>query len=170
MGQRNHFENKSYIRDDDVASCSVGFTKQKKRMPYLAYAEDDADDQQDMKRLLADIDPNIQLKIFGNGLELVQFLSSLKADEERPEIIFLDVNMPIWDGVRTLQALKSDAQFNGIPVIMWSTSTLQRDIDLAHRLGAAAFVTKPTQQDEWTNVKNQLSRWLRPQAVQGEIR
>ncbi len=124
--------------------------------PYILYAEDDVDDQQDMQRLLADIDPALSLKFFNNGLELVQFLSELKVDEEKPVLIFLDVNMPIWDGVRTLQTLKSDIHFNAIPVIMWSTSTLQRDIDLAHRLGAKAFITKPIHHDEWLKVKKEL--------------
>lgn len=127
---------------------------------YILYAEDDTDDQLDMKRLINDIDPTIELKVFNNGLELVQYLSGLKAGEPRPSLIFLDVNMPIWDGVRTLQTLKSDAHFNAIPVIMWSTSALQRDIDLAHRLGATAFITKPVHHDEWTRVKAELPKYF----------
>jgi len=133
---------------------------------YILYAEDDVDDQLDMKRLIDDIDPTIGLKTFNNGLELVQYLSGLKSHEQMPSLIFLDVNMPIWDGVRTLQTLKSDAHFNAIPVIMWSTSTLQRDIDLAHRLGATAFITKPIHHDEWIRVKAQLPKYFGNSTVQ----
>ncbi len=134
-------------------------------MRYLLYAEDDADDQQDMKRLINDIDPTLVLKIFNNGLELVQYLSDLKSTEPKPLVIFLDVNMPIWDGVRTLQTLKADAHFNIIPVIMWSTSTLQRDIDLAHRLGATAFLTKPIHHEDWLKVKAQLPQYFQNSGI-----
>jgi len=137
--------------------------------PYILYAEDDEDDQLDMKRLIADIDPSMVLKIFNNGLELVQFLTSLKNNETRPVLIFLDVNMPIWDGVRTLQTLKSDAHLNNIPVIMWSTSTLQRDIDLAQRLGATAFITKPIHHEEWVKVKAQLPKYFNNAKVQSGV-
>jgi CheY-like chemotaxis protein len=137
--------------------------------PYILYAEDDEDDQQDMKRIIADIDPSMDLKVFNNGLELVQYLTGLKNHEPKPALIFLDVNMPIWDGVRTLQTLKSDAHFNNIPVIMWSTSTLQRDIDLAHRLGATAFITKPIHHDEWIRVKAQLPKYFNASKVQQTI-
>ncbi|MBA4166207.1 MAG: response regulator [Chitinophagaceae bacterium] len=137
--------------------------------PYILYAEDDVDDQQDMKRMIADIDPSMVLKIFNNGLELVQYLTELKNDDPKPMLIFLDVNMPIWDGVRTLQTLKSDAHFNNISVIMWSTSTLQRDIDLAHRLGAIAFITKPTHHEEWIKVKAQLPKYFNNAKAQRTI-
>ena len=134
--------------------------------PYLLYAEDDLDDQQDMKRMIADIDPSMVVRIFNNGLELVQYLTGLKNSEPKPALIFLDVNMPIWDGVRTLQALKSDAHLNNIPVIIWSTSTLQRDIDLSHRLGATAFITKPIHQEEWAKVRSELPKYFNNSKVQ----
>lgn len=144
------------LRNGNRFSCIFANQKSRSMTPYIVYAEDDEDDQQDMKRMIADIDPSLPVHIFNNGLELIQYLTGLKNNEDKPSLIFLDVNMPIWDGIRTLQTLKSDAHFNHIPVIMWSTSTLQRDIDLAHRLGAAAFITKPIHHDEWVKVKGEL--------------
>jgi CheY-like chemotaxis protein len=60
-----------------------------------------------------------------------------------PSIIFLDINMPGMNGWQCLTKLKANEQFKAIPVVMYSTSSYQHEIEKAFQLGALAFFTKP---------------------------
>jgi CheY-like chemotaxis protein len=60
-----------------------------------------------------------------------------------PSIIFLDINMPGMDGWQCLKQFKNTQTVKDIPVIMYSTSSFQHEIDKAFELGALAFFTKP---------------------------
>ena len=63
--------------------------------------------------------------------------------KKQPDVIFLDLNMPIKDGFECLISLRQDHVYKEIPIIIYSTSTSKADIDKAHRLGANYFVIKP---------------------------
>ena len=60
-----------------------------------------------------------------------------------PAIILLDLNMPGTDGRAVLAELKQDPHLRNIPVIIFSTSANQRDIDDCYRMGANSYLTKP---------------------------
>ena len=71
----------------------------------------------------------------GKGLEL--------AREHRPDIVFLDVNMPVMDGVSVCQAIKSDPATANVTVIMLTALGQEVDKDRARRAGADGYFTKP---------------------------
>ena len=71
----------------------------------------------------------------GEGLKI--------AREYQPDLIFLDVNMPVMDGFAVCQALKSDEQTRGIVVIMLTALGQEVDRDRARRAGADGYFTKP---------------------------
>ena len=71
----------------------------------------------------------------GKGLEL--------AREHRPDIVFLDVNMPIMDGVSVCEAIKSDPATADVTVIMLTALGQEVDRDRARRAGADGYFTKP---------------------------
>jgi two-component system, OmpR family, phosphate regulon response regulator PhoB len=71
----------------------------------------------------------------GRGLEL--------AREHRPDIVFLDVNMPVMDGVSVCQAIKSDPATANVTVIMLTALGQEVDKDRARRAGADGYFTKP---------------------------
>ena len=60
-----------------------------------------------------------------------------------PAIILLDLNMPGTDGRTVLQILKHDPKLHHIPVIIFTTSANNRDIEECYRLGANSYMTKP---------------------------
>lgn len=119
---------------------------------YLLYADDDADDRAILTEMMRRIDPSVPLLTMENGLELMQFLGALQPGDRLPSCIVLDMNMPVWDGIRTLRAIKEDKHYKEIPVFLFSTSTSARDATLVHALGAEAFVTKPFGQKELMSV------------------
>ncbi|MDF7814928.1 response regulator [Hymenobacter sp. YC55] len=60
-----------------------------------------------------------------------------------PAIVLLDLNLPGTDGRTVLGKLKQDAQLHSIPVIIFSTSSNERDIEDCYELGANTYLTKP---------------------------
>jgi len=123
---------------------------------YFLYADDDPDDQDFFRSMIAEIDPSLSVVITNNGLELLQYLNSLGPGGQLPCCIVLDINMPIWDGIRTLKALKVSDQFRSLPVIMFTTSRSLRDNELCLQLGAQAFIPKPVSSKEFATLYNRF--------------
>jgi two-component system, OmpR family, phosphate regulon response regulator PhoB len=71
----------------------------------------------------------------GKGLELTR--------AHRPDIVLLDVNMPVMDGVSVCQAIKSDPSTANVTVIMLTALGQEVDKDRARRAGADGYFTKP---------------------------
>jgi CheY-like chemotaxis protein len=104
-------------------------------------ADDDVDDKNMFCEALSKIDDAMKCFSVENGREVLEFLSG--PEITKPDIIFLDINMPIMNGWDCLKKLKQSPDFKSIPTIMYSTSSAKRDIELAYSLGAILFVTKP---------------------------
>lgn len=128
--------------------------------------DDDADDVTIFKEVLQDINPGIDFVSAGDGHEA---LTNLKMQNNKPDVIFLDLNMPRMGGKECLVALKGDVQLQNIPVIMYTTSSQSKDIEETMQKGAVCFITKPTNLKELKsillcisqNVHGNLERSLR---------
>lgn len=107
----------------------------------FAIADDDADDSELFIDALAEIDPAITCDQASNGKLLLEKLQ--KKLVGLPDIIFLDINMPEMNGWECLAAIKENSTLSRIPVVMYSTSSTQRDKQTAEKLGANFFFTKP---------------------------
>ncbi len=107
--------------------------------------DDDMDDRELFDEAILAINSKVVAHYSENGQEALDKLAELT---ELPQVIFLDVNMPVMDGWNFLRKLKSDGHFKSIPVIMYSTSALPKDIVLASQLGASYFFTKPNGFDD----------------------
>jgi CheY-like chemotaxis protein len=103
-------------------------------------ADDDADDANLFCEALSQIDPVTKCFIAENGREVLELLSG---GINNPDIIFLDINMPIMNGWECLKRLKEDTTFKNIPVVMYSTSSAKKDVEKAYGLGALIFLSKP---------------------------
>ena len=113
-------------------------------------ADDDADDKTLFCEALSEIDPAIVCHTASDGKEALEILSEKQI--KKPNIIFLDINMPVMDGWQCLGRLKEHMDHKDIPVIMYSTSSYQRDIELALQGGAFCFFTKPSDYRELRNI------------------
>jgi CheY-like chemotaxis protein len=113
--------------------------------------DDDKDDRELFSEALASVDPGIVCHGAENGRDALRILHSLGIS--KPDIIFVDINMPVMNGWELLHALKKDGERNDIPVIIYTTSSEERDRRIAKDLGALCFVTKP---DDFRKVKTIL--------------
>jgi len=75
-----------------------------------------------------------------NGLNALELLEELTV---KPDIIFLDINMPAMDGKACLKTLKNDLRFRGIPVFIYTTGANPLDIAHCKQLGAKDYILKP---------------------------
>jgi len=104
--------------------------------------DDDNDDRELFSEALATVNPVIICDLAADAEEALNKLHS--KDIDAPDMIFLDINLPVMTGWQFLTDLKSQEQYKDIPVIMYSTSSNQRDKDIAKDLGALCFITKPS--------------------------
>jgi CheY-like chemotaxis protein len=90
---------------------------------YLLYADDDMDDIEMVQEMIQQIDSSLKLITFNDGIELIDYLKELPNNTVLPCFILLDMNMPQYDGIKTLRLLKADHALMNIPVVMFSTSS-----------------------------------------------
>jgi CheY-like chemotaxis protein len=105
-------------------------------------ADDDSDDAELFGEALASTKAQVDFHHVENGHEVFEFLNN--SGNKKPDVIFLDLNMPEMSGWQCLSKLKNDHYFKDIPVVMYSTSSYQRDKEIAIELGALGFLTKPS--------------------------
>jgi len=81
------------------------------------------------------------------------------AREERPDLILLDVRLPVMDGCDVCQSLKSDDNFKKIPVIFLTASVADKIADKTKASGANDYIIKPFEPEELLDkVKNILDK------------
>lgn len=93
-----------------------------------------------------------------DGREGLDFLNKTEqyADAPRPDLIFLDLNMPRMNGCEFLSALKADERFKGIPVVVLTTSDVEKDVVASYQLGANSFITKPMDMPQFMRAIQQI--------------
>jgi CheY-like chemotaxis protein len=97
-----------------------------------------------------------------DGREALEYLrreGSRFADASRPDLILLDLNMPRMDGRKCLAALKQDPVLCKIPVVVLTTSDVERDVVASYMLGAAGYVTKPMDMIQFMDVIRDLGEY-----------
>jgi len=104
--------------------------------------DDDSDDRELFSETLASVDPVSICHPMPDGEEALSKLASREI--EKPDMIFLDINLPVMSGWQILAELKKKETYQQIPVIIYSTSSNPRDKEIAKQLGALCFVTKPS--------------------------
>ena len=104
--------------------------------------DDDNDDCDFFYEVVAEIDKTSYCFSAMDGEDGLKKLRNMTT--QLPDFIFLDLNMPRMDGRQCLVELKKDPKLRDIPVIIFTTSSAQKDIDETSKLGATYFLTKPS--------------------------
>jgi CheY-like chemotaxis protein len=118
--------------------------------------DDDEDDRELFSVAVRDVEPSAACLMAQNGHEALHNL--VRGVTPKPDVIFLDLNMPRLNGVQTLTELKKNELLKEIPVVIYTTSKLDDDKEETARLGAAAFITKPTSLAELQQVIEHIIR------------
>ena len=104
--------------------------------------DDDADDRESIRDAFLENKHNQEYVFMKSGDQLIDHLASVPKGA-KPVVILLDLNMPGKDGRDVLKEIKGNKELRGIPVIVLTTSSSEKDREASYELGANCFVTKP---------------------------
>lgn len=121
---------------------------------HLLLIEDNPTDVRLFREASADQKATYELHVATNGAQAldVLFQRGKYATVPRPDLIVLDLNLPILSGHEVLNAVKAHHELSLIPVIVFSVAQDPAEIRKAYELGASCYVIKPTQYEEFERV------------------
>jgi CheY-like chemotaxis protein len=129
----------------------------------ILLVEDNAGDVRLTQEVLKSSKVRNTLLVANNGLEALNCLRQQGkfANSPRPDLILLDLNLPVMDGREVLEKIKDDPDLKRIPVVILTTSKAEEDILKTYNLHANCYVTKPVDLDQFVNVVKSLEDfWL----------
>ncbi len=99
------------------------------------------DDSRATRRVIGDILRDLEYEVVeaGNGREALERLSSLGM----PDVVLVDWNMPEMNGLEFIKAVRSEDQYQDLPIMMVTTETEMQRMALAFMAGANEYVMKP---------------------------
>jgi DNA-binding response OmpR family regulator len=125
---------------------------------HILMADDDKDDFHILEEAVKGANEQVTVAYAANWMDLWRFLL-----KHVPDVIFLDLNMPVKDGFECLQLLRAERKYNKIPIIIYSSSTNRVDIDKSYNLGANYFVVKPNSVEEISKILQKITRMSKEQ-------
>lgn len=132
-------------------------------VPLVLIADDDADDRDMMRAAFTDAAIACKLDFVEDGEALMAYLQACgrAARQAMPDLLVLDLNMPLLDGRAALRRMRADLLLRSLPVVVCSTSFSETDRVDAYCNGANAFFTKPVTLEEFDGLVHHLAgRWL----------
>jgi CheY-like chemotaxis protein len=120
--------------------------------------EDDLDDRLLFQTFFSDRKDISLLPPATNGLEMVEYLNSIPADDDLPDLIVMDQNMPKMNGKQTLSLLKSTERYSKIPVVIYSTYTDNTLVVDCKKLGADMVAVKPIDEEGYQKMMDDFLR------------
>jgi CheY-like chemotaxis protein len=130
---------------------------------HILLVEDNEGDILLTKEALEDARIYINLSVVKDGKEAMDFLGKKDkyGDADLPDILLLDVNLPKKNGHEVLKYVKEDENLKHIPVIMLTTSSSQRDINLSYNNYANCYITKPVEANDFLAVVTTIENfWI----------
>jgi two-component system, chemotaxis family, response regulator Rcp1 len=128
----------------------------------ILIVEDNPGDARLIEEVLHTHTDHFHLHLVEDGVEAMSFLyrEGKFLNSPRPDLIFLDLNLPKKDGREVLAEIKSDRNLKQIPVVIMTTSQAEDDILKAYSLHANCFVTKPLELDQFNSaIKSLIEFW-----------
>ncbi len=161
MGQVSIMEEKNEIRpkhtrknfksDTKEGSTQMDSIKTIKRQGRIFLVDDDDEDRRIFISALEDLKKNVAITEFSNGVDLMAHL--LDFSQELPDLIFLDLNMPLMNGEECLSDIRNEPCLDQIPVVIYSGYFDSLKMKILKKKGADHYFRKP-------NTFSQLKRLI----------
>ncbi len=112
------------------------------QQPFMLIADDDEDDIYLLESAFKESRLAVRVDFVQNGLEVLTYLENIKEHNLLPDLIVLDLNMPLLSGSETLLRLKDDSRYKKIPVAILTTSISEKEKAHCLEMGAALYLFK----------------------------
>ncbi len=120
-------------------------------------ADDDNDDRALFSKALAELPLQCDVVHFTDGIHL---MAQLMIDSTiLPDLIFLDINMPLMDGAACLRKIRDPENLLDIPVVIYTSAIDRKDMVLLEAMGATGYLKKP---NSFNQLKTLLYRCIKP--------
>ncbi|WP_269227571.1 response regulator [Flavobacterium eburneipallidum] len=120
----------------------------------ITLADDDEDDRLFFTDAFEELKINTVVNTVNNGRELLNYLNH--PETVLPHIIFLDLNMPILNGIDCLKEIKQNDKFKDIAIAIYSTSSSDQDVEDTFVLGANIYIKKPSNFNELKKIVSEV--------------
>jgi CheY-like chemotaxis protein len=125
----------------------------------ILLVDDDEEDQEIFLDALTQVDPGLHCSFANDGEVAMKLLNGDALI--KPDLLFIDMNMPKLNGKQVLAELKKSGNLEGVPVIMYSTFFGPKDIEEIINLGAVHYMVKATKFSDLCSSLNHIltTRW-----------
>jgi CheY-like chemotaxis protein len=129
----------------------------KTELPVILVADDDRDDQEMIIECMEKVKGPCQVEMVNNGLAVIERLR----DTARPEpcLVVLDINMPMMNGIETLQRIRKEHANRHMPVVIFTTDAGDESRRRALSLGANDYFIKPTDFNVWLSYAGDMVKY-----------
>jgi hypothetical protein len=102
------------------------------------------------------------VQIIRNGQDAMRYFNDLEVNllSQKPDLIFLDINLPFVNGLDLLKHIKLQQQFKNIPIVMLTSCDLEFEINETFKHYACHYIVKPLNGNDFSNdIAQVLSKW-----------
>lgn len=127
----------------------------------IVVADDDVDDQELISRGLKDCKVKVEIQPVFDGIRLMDYLlkrNTYKDGTDMPDLILLDLNMPLMDGFEVLKEIRMQHSLKKIPLYVITTSRSKDDKEKALHLGATGFYSKGSSSKEIVSIMREICK------------
>lgn len=109
----------------------------------IIVADDDSDDRLFLEDVLHEVAPSKSVTSVKDGQELLSLFSHFI-----PDLLFLDLEMPRKNGLECLKEIRNNPATKDLPIVVFSSTNRDYNIDVAYEMGAHLFLSKPNSYDD----------------------
>jgi CheY-like chemotaxis protein len=127
----------------------------------ILLVEDSPGDVRLTKEALREVQVANELHVVSDGEAALRFLrrEGEHAGAPRPDLVLLDLNLPLLGGHEVLREVKTDTELRRIPVVVLSTSANEQDVVTAYDRHVNSYVRKPVELDGFLRVLRSIEEW-----------
>jgi two-component system response regulator len=137
------------------------------KTPEILLVEDNPDHVELALHVFAEHNVANHIHVARDGAEALDFLFGEGGHNARdpfvdaPQVILLDLKLPLVDGLDVLQAIKTDPRTQMIPVVVMTSSTEEQDLVKSYKLGVNSYIVKPVDFKQFSEAMREIGQyWL----------
>jgi chemotaxis family two-component system response regulator Rcp1 len=127
----------------------------------ILLVEDDSGDVELTRTALESSKIYANVNVVSDGVKALQFLrqEGIYQNSPRPDLVLLDLNMPLKDGRQVLKEVKNDPALKLIPVVVLTTSADEIDVIKSYNLGCNCYATKPVDFKQFMKIVKEIEEF-----------
>lgn len=126
---------------------------------YILLVEDNPVDADLAKRAFSKGGHPIFFELARDGEEAIRFIQKWDSGANLPTFILLDLKLPKVDGLQVLHELKTHPKYHIIPIIVLTSSSEERDLQMAYELGANSYIVKEIDYDKFSKTAAEIKNY-----------